>query len=533
MKYQNEAILDYKKGSKDRKSLKKALHRLSLEPIEILNRIGGSAVPSKQTYPLTAPHDHSLVLANVHVGQEKEIEAAINSALAAKPLWRSTSLKKRAKIFLKAADLITGKYRHLLNAASMLGQGKNIYQSEIDTICELADFLRFNVKYAEEIQKIQPASSVGIKNQLEYRPLEGFILAITPFNFTAIAGNLCAAPALMGNTIVWKPSEYQMLTAHFLMQIFEEAGLPPGVINRVQCDGPTLGKIALSHPELAGVHFTGSTAVFEHLYAEIGKNISRYKSFPRIVGETGGKDFILAHPSADHKAVATAITRGSFEFQGQKCSAASRIYLPKSQWPDIEIELLHQLNQIIVGPPTNFKAFVNPVIGKKAFDKIKRYIDGAKRSPKAKIIFGGKCDKSVGYFIEPTVILTTDPHYKTMEEEIFGPVATIYLYEDEAFEATLDLINETSDYALTGALFSKSKKAIKIATKKLEDAAGNFYLNDKPTGAVVNQQPFGGARKSGTNDKAGSMLNLLRWVSPRTIKENLNPPTDFKYPFME
>ena len=533
MKFTNEPILDYRKGSKERKALKKALRTLSSTPFDIPNRIGGQDHEGLTTHPLTAPHNHDLLLANVHIGQQKDIRQSINNSLKSKYLWRLTSFKKRADIFLKAADLIAGKYRHLLNAASMLGQGKSIYQSEIDTICELVDFLRFNVQYANEIRKIQPSSAKGIRNQLEYRPLEGFILAITPFNFTAIAGNLCAAPALMGNTVVWKPAENQMLTAHFLLQIFEEAGLPPGVINRIQCDGPTLGKIALSHPDFAGLHFTGSTAVFEHLYKEIGNNISRYKTFPRIVGETGGKDFIIAHPSANIKAVATAITRGSFEFQGQKCSAASRVYLPQSIWPEIEEILMEQLNEVIVGPPTDFKAFVNAVINEKSFLKIKKYIDGAKRSPKTKVIFGGKCDQSIGYFVEPTVVLTTDPFYKTMAEEIFGPVVTIFLYEDEAFADTLDLINQTSPYALTGAIFSKSKKATKLALKKLEDAAGNFYINDKPTGAVVDQQPFGGARKSGTNDKAGSMLNLLRWVSPRTIKENLSPPEDFKYPFME
>jgi len=457
----------------------------------------------------------------------------VNAALNAKSSWTSMSWEHRAAIFLRAADLVSGPYRYILNAATMLGQSKNPFQSEIDAVAEYADFLRFNAHYMEQIYKVQPISPALTWNRLEYRPLEGFVFAITPFNFTSIAGNLPASAALMGNTVVWKPAYTQVYSANILMKIFIEAGLPRGVINLIYVDGPVAGDVIFEHPDFAGIHFTGSTSVFRKLWETIGKNIAKYKSYPRIVGETGGKNFIIAHPSANAAQLSTAIVRGAFEYQGQKCSAASRAYIPSSLWPAIKENVSKALKEIKMGGCEDFRNFCNAVIDEKAFDKISAYIEKATSSNVAEIIAGGKCDKSKGYFIEPTVILAHDPQFATMCEEIFGPVITIYVYNDDNWEETLDLVDQTSPYALTGAVFSIDRQAIQLATKKLVNSAGNFYINDKPTGAVVGQQPFGGARGSGTNDKAGSLFNLLRWVSVRTIKENFLPPSDYRYPFMK
>ena len=529
----NEPIKEYLKGSKDREKLVASIAELKANPFEVPLWIGGNAVKTKIQKNITPPYDHKTVLGTYHFGDKKHVEQAIDAALKAKDAWENMSFQNRASIFLKAAELVSTKYREILNAATLMGQGKNIYQAEIDCICELADFLRFNVQYAHQIYQQQPASSKGIHNHVEYRALEGFVLAISPFNFTAIAGNLCCAPALMGNVVVWKPSENQIYSAYFLIKILEEAGLPKGVINMVVADGQVVGDVVFKHSDFAGLHYTGSTHVFKSLWRTIGENINLYKSYPKIVGETGGKDFILAHTSANIPALVTAIVRGGFEYQGQKCSAASRIYLPKSSWKAVEKLLFKQLKEIKMGSPEDFKNFVNAVINETAFDKITHYIDLAKKSKKAEIIFGGKSDKSKGYFIEPTVILTSDPHFVTMEEEIFGPVVTLYLYEDADYKKIIKTIDNTSIYALTGAVFSDDKEALDYAVKNLKHAAGNFYINDKPTGGVVNQQPFGGARASGTNDKAGSALNLYRWISPRTIKENFTPPEDYSYPFMK
>jgi 1-pyrroline-5-carboxylate dehydrogenase len=467
------------------------------------------------------------------VGDKNHVEQAVNAALNAKSSWTSMSWEHRAAIFLRAADLVSGPYRYILNAATMLGQSKNPFQSEIDAVAEYADFLRFNAHYMEQIYKVQPISPALTWNRLEYRPLEGFVFAITPFNFTSIAGNLPASAALMGNTVVWKPAYTQVYSANILMKIFIEAGLPRGVINLIYVDGPVAGDVIFEHPDFAGIHFTGSTSVFRKLWETIGKNIAKYKSYPRIVGETGGKNFIIAHPSANAAQLSTAIVRGAFEYQGQKCSAASRAYIPSSLWPAIKENVSKALKEIKMGGCEDFRNFCNAVIDEKAFDKISAYIEKATSSNVAEIIAGGKCDKSKGYFIEPTVILAHDPQFVTMCEEIFGPVITIYVYNDDNWEETLDLVDQTSPYALTGAVFSTDRQAIQLATKKLVNSAGNFYINDKPTGAVVGQQPFGGARGSGTNDKAGSLFNLLRWVSVRTIKENFLPPSDYRYPFMK
>ncbi|HBS20000.1 MAG TPA: 1-pyrroline-5-carboxylate dehydrogenase, partial [Flavobacteriales bacterium] len=458
-----------------------------------------------------------------------------DAALEARKSWANLGWEHRAAVFLKAADLIAGPYRAKINAATMLSQGKNCFQAEIDAACEFADFLRFNAYFAQEIHAQQPESADGIWNRLEYRPLEGFVFAITPFNFTAISGNLPAVAALMGNVVVWKPSDTQVYSAQVIMEIFQEAGLPDGVINMVTCDGPVAGNVVFKHREFAGLHFTGSTGVFRHLWKTIGENLEMYRSYPRIVGETGGKDFVVAHPSANVSAVVTGLIRGAFEFQGQKCSAASRAYMPASLWPAIKAEMQAELATLRMGSPEDFGNFINAVIDRRAFDKIKGYIDYANTASDAEVIAGGGCDDSVGYFVEPTVIETSNPHFKSMVEEIFGPVLTVYVYDDStenAFADVLDLVDSTSEYALTGAVFSQDRYALDLAAKKLENAAGNFYLNDKPTGAVVGQQPFGGARGSGTNDKAGSYLNLLRWVSPRTIKEALVSPTDYRYPFL-
>ena len=529
----NEPVLDYKKGSSERIALEAAIKEAKEKVIDIPMYIGGKRITTSTKIKLSPPHEHNHILAYFSEGDATHVTMAIEAALLAKKSWSEKSLNERAQIFIKAANLITGKYRAKLNAATMLGQSKNIYQSEIDCICELADFLRFNIQYLNEIQQIQPFSPEGIKNTLEYRPLEGFVFALTPFNFTAIAGNLPAAPALAGNTVVWKPAYSQIYSAQLLMEIFIEAGLPDGVINLVYVDGPIAGEVVFKHKEFAGLHFTGSTNVFRQLWKTIADNLTTYKSYPKIVGETGGKDFVLAHPSAKIKELATALIRGAFEYQGQKCSAASRAYIPRSLWLQLKELLLVDLKTIKVGSVEDFTNFVNAVIDEKSFDKITHYINEAKSSNEAELVWGGNADKSKGYFIEPTIILAKQADYKTMCEEIFGPVLTIYIYEDNEFEKTLELIDQTSPYALTGAIFSENTDAIKIAKEKLINAAGNFYINDKPTGAVVNQQPFGGARASGTNDKAGAIFNMMRWVNPRTIKENFAPAIDYHYPFME
>lgn len=529
----NEPVKSYSPGSGEKKELKEALKELRGQVLDIPMFIGGEEVRSNDLRPISPPHDHQHIIANYHQGDKSHVERAINAAMAAKPAWEALAWEQRASIFLKAAELIAGPYRARINAATMLGQSKNAYQAEIDAACEMIDFLRFNVNYMTEIYKQQPESSPGIWNRLEQRPLEGFVFALTPFNFTSIAGNLPSAPALMGNTVVWKASTTAIYSAHVLMEVFREAGVPDGVINLILVSGPVAGDTIFSHSDFAGIHFTGGTSVFQHIWKTIGNNIANYKSYPRIVGETGGKDFILAHPSADSKEVATAITRGAFEYQGQKCSAASRAYIPDNMWDAVKDHLIADLADIKMGDVEDFSNFFNAVIDEKSFDNIAAYIEGAKNSKVAEIIAGGNCDKSKGYFIEPTVILAEDPQYITMCEEIFGPVMTIYVYNSARFDETLELIDSTSPYSLTGAIFSKDRYAVERATKMLVNAAGNFYINDKPTGAVVGQQPFGGARASGTNDKAGSMINLLRWVSPRTIKETFVPSKDYKYPFME
>ena len=532
----NEPVLSYAPGSPERVALEARYHEMyNQDPIEVPMYIGNARCSTDDKRPMTPPHEHGKVLGHFSYGTSAHVQQAIDAALAARPAWSSLAWEHRAAVFLKAADLVAGPYRSTINAATMLSQGKNCFQAEIDAACEFADFLRFNAYYAQEIHAQQPESADGIWNRLEYRALEGFVFAITPFNFTAIAGNLPAVAALMGNVVVWKPSDTQVYSAEVIMQIFQEAGLPDGVINMVTCDGPVAGDVVFNHPDFAGLHFTGSTGVFRHLWKTIGENLSTYKSYPRIVGETGGKDFVVAHASADVDAVVTGLIRGAFEFQGQKCSAASRAYLPQSLWPAIKESMLAEMATLKMGSPADFGNFINAVIDRRSFDKIKGYIDYAKQADDADIVAGGGCDDSVGYFVEPTVVVTANPQFKTMVEEIFGPVLTIHVYDDtepNAFENVLDLVDGTSEYALTGAVFSGDRYAIDLACKRLENAAGNFYINDKPTGAVVGQQPFGGARGSGTNDKAGSYLNLLRWVSPRTVKEALVSPTNYHYPFL-
>ncbi|HHS95939.1 MAG TPA: L-glutamate gamma-semialdehyde dehydrogenase [Phaeodactylibacter sp.] len=528
----NEPVYSYAPGSSEKKALKKALAALKSKKIDIPMYIGAKKVKTNTKVKIHPPHEHAHVLGTFNKGTTKHVQDAIKAALAAKTAWANMPWQERAAIFLKAADLLSGPYRAKMNAATMLAQSKNCYQAEIDAVAEFCDFLRFNVQYMTQIYAEQPESVPGIWNRMEYRPLEGFIFAITPFNFTSIAGNLPGAPALMGNTVVWKPAETQIYSAAVIMEIFEKAGLPQGVINLIYTDGPVAGNVVFNHRDFAGLHFTGSTKVFNVLWQTIGSNMSKYKSYPRIVGETGGKDFVVAHPSANSKEVATALSRGAFEYQGQKCSAASRAYIPKNMWKDVKRQLLSDLHAMKMGSPEDFTNFINAVIDERAFNKITNYIAMAKKSKNAEVIAGGEYSKKEGYFIEPTVILTTDPKYKTMCEEIFGPVLTIYIYDGKKFSQILDVIDDTSEYALTGAVFATDRDAIELATRKLRNAAGNFYINDKPTGAVVGQQPFGGARASGTNDKAGSVLNLLRWVSPRTIKENFVPPTDFRYPFL-
>ncbi len=513
--------------------MKAAIKEARSNEIDIPMYIGGQEVTTEDVHTISPPHDHKHILGKYHHGDADHVRQAIDAALGARDAWVDMAWEQRAAIFLKAADLIAGPYRAKLNAATMLGQSKNAYQAEIDSACEIIDFLRFNVSFMTQIYAQQPTSSRYVWNRVEYRPLEGFVFALTPFNFTAIAGNLPSAPAMMGNVVVWKPSHTQIYSAKVLMEVFMEAGVPDGVINLIYVDGPTAGDVIFKHPEFAGIHFTGSTGVFQKIWKIIGENISSYKSYPRIVGETGGKDFVLAHKSANAEAVATALVRGAFEYQGQKCSAASRAYIPQNLWEAVKSTMLKQLKEIRMGGVEDFRNFFNAVIDENSFDKIVKYIEDAKKSPVVEVIAGGGYDKSKGYFIEPTVLLTEDPKYVTMEEEIFGPVLTIYIYHPEHFEDVLYLVDNTSPYALTGAVFSNDRYAIELATKKLSNAAGNFYVNDKPTGAVVGQQPFGGARASGTNDKAGAMVNLLRWVSPRTIKENFVPPSDYKYPFMD
>jgi 1-pyrroline-5-carboxylate dehydrogenase len=528
----NEAVLSYGPGSEERKLLKQALEKARGEVLDIPMYIGGDEVRTGRKNKLSPPHDHQHVLGYYHEGDRSHVEQAIQAALNARELWVSMGWEHRASIFLKAADLLAGPYRYHINAATMLGQSKSAYQAEIDSACELIDFLRFNVYYMSQIYQDQPDSSPGVWNRIEYRPLEGFTFALTPFNFTAISGNLPSSMAIMGNTVVWKPANSQVYAAQLIMRVFREAGLPDGVINLLFADGPTVGDVIFNHRDFAGLHFTGSTGVFQGMWKTIGQNIHKYKSYPRIVGETGGKDFIMVHKTADPREVATAIVRGAFEYQGQKCSAASRLYVPDNLWGEIRKLVLADLGTIRMGGPEDFGNFINAVIDEKAFGSITGYIEKARANKMNEIIAGGKYDKSKGYFIEPTIIVSKDPLSVTMCEEVFGPVLTVYEYHAENFEQTLDLVDNTSPYALTGSVFARDRFAIELATKKLVNAAGNFYINDKPTGAVVGQQPFGGARGSGTNDKAGAKVNLLRWVSMRTIKETFVPAVDYRYPFL-
>jgi 1-pyrroline-5-carboxylate dehydrogenase len=529
----NEPVLSYAPGSKERQALKQALADSRSKEIDVPMYIGSEEVRTGKKARLSPPHDHQHTLGYYHEGDKSHVEQAISAALSAKAQWANLSWEYRASIFLKAADLLAGPYRPKINAVTMLGQSKNAYQAEIDSACELIDFLRFNVHFMSEIYGEQPESSPGVWNRIEYRPLEGFVFALTPFNFTAIAGNLPTSAAMMGNTVVWKPSNTQIYAANVIMQVLKEAGLPDGVINLVYVSGPDAGEVIFNHKDFAGIHFTGSTGVFQNMWKTIGANIYKYKSYPRIVGETGGKDFVVVHKSANAKEVSTALSRGAFEYQGQKCSAASRAYIPANLWNDVKKYLLEDLSTFKMGPTEDFGNFINAVIDEKAFNSITGYIEKARSNPKNEIIAGGKYDKTKGYFIEPTVIVTTDPASVTMCEEIFGPVLTIYVYQPEDFEKTLAIVDTTSPYALTGSIIAKDRYAIELATRKLEHAAGNFYINDKPTGAVVGQQPFGGARGSGTNDKAGAKVNLLRWTSLRTIKETFVPPTDYRYPFLD
>jgi 1-pyrroline-5-carboxylate dehydrogenase len=528
----NEPVLSYAPGSPERDKLKKTLAELKNQLMDIPMYIGSEEVRSGKKQAIHPPHEIAHTLGYFHAGDDSHVKLAIDAAMKARTGWATLSWENRANIFLRAADLIAGKYRSYMNGTTMLGQSKNAYQAEIDSACELIDFLRFNVHYLSDIYRQQPISSPGMHNRMEYRPLEGFVLAITPFNFTAIGGNLPTSAAMCGNVVVWKPANTQIYAAQMFMRILKEAGLPDGVINLIYVDGPTIGKVCFAHRHFAGVHFTGSTGVFNQMWKTIGENTGKYKSYPRIVGETGGKDFVIAHKSADVDVVVTALLRGAFEFQGQKCSAASRAYLPSNLADEVKRKLIEGVNSFTMGTVEDFSNFVNAVIDEKSFDKIAKYIEDAKKDPKAKVLVGGEYDKSKGYFIQPTIIEAMDPKYVTMCEEIFGPVLTIHVYDSEKFDETLDLVDDTSPYALTGSVIARDRNAIEIATHKLRDAAGNFYINDKPTGAVVGQQPFGGARASGTNDKAGSILNLYRWLSARTIKETFDSSTDYRYPFM-
>lgn len=528
----NEPVKNYAPGSPERKELQAMLKELRSRELDIPMYIGGKEVRSNVIARLAPPHDHKHTLGHFHKSDKSHVELAIKAALAAKDKWAALSWEHRASIFLKAAELIAGPYRAKLNAATMLGQSKSVYQAEIDSACEIIDFLRFNVHFLSEIYKQQPISSPGMHNRMEYRPLEGFVLAVTPFNFTAIGGNLPTSAAMCGNVVVWKPANTQIYSAQMFMRILQEAGLPDGVINLIYVDGPTIGKVCFNHRDFAGVHFTGSTGVFNNMWETIGKNMAMYRSYPRIVGETGGKDFVMVHKSADPDVVVTALLRGAFEFQGQKCSAASRAYIPSNMAEEVKKKLIAGVKSFKMGSPEDFTNFINAVIDEKSFNNIKRYIDNAKKDPKAEIWAGGKCDSREGWYVQPTIIQAKDPKYVTMCEEIFGPVLTIYVYNANQFEKTLELVDQTSPYALTGSIIATDRSAVELATNKLRNAAGNFYINDKPTGAVVGQQPFGGARGSGTNDKAGSILNLYRWLSARTIKETFHPPVSYAYPFM-
>lgn len=529
----NEPVYNYAPGSSERAALKKALDELKARPIDVPMYIGAEEVRTNKLQPIRPPHEIARTLGHFHEGDESHVHKAIEAALAAKESWSNLAWEERAVIFLRAAELISTKYRYHMNGTTMLGQSKNAYQAEIDSACELIDFLRFNVHFLSEIYKQQPISAPGMHNRMEWRPLEGFVLAITPFNFTAIAGNLPTSAAMCGNVVVWKPAHTQIYSAQMIMRILKEAGLPDGVINLIYVNGPTIGKVCFTHKEFAGVHFTGSTGVFNSMWKKIGENVSIYRSYPRIVGETGGKDFIVAHKSAGAHVVATALLRGAFEYQGQKCSAASRAYIPSNLADEVKQLLIDGITSFKMGAVEDFGNFINAVIDEKSFDKITSYIAGVKNNNDASIIAGGDFDKSKGYFIQPTVIQAKDPKYITMCEEIFGPVLTIYVYDENKFEETLQLVDATSPYALTGSVIAQDRFAIELATRTLRNAAGNFYINDKPTGAVVGQQPFGGARGSGTNDKAGSMLNLYRWLSARVIKETFVPPVDYRYPFLK
>ncbi|MCX2680378.1 L-glutamate gamma-semialdehyde dehydrogenase [Galbibacter sp. EGI 63066] len=528
----NEPVKSYAPGSPERDTVLKQYDEYFNSKVDIPLYIGSEEVATGNTKPLSPPHDHKHIVGHYHLAEKEHVEKAISNNLEARKKWAALRWEQRAAVFLKAADLIAGPYRDKINAATMIAQSKNIHQAEIDSACELIDFLRFNVEYMSQIYDDQPESSEGIWNRVEYRPLEGFVYAITPFNFTAIAGNLPSSAAMMGNVVLWKPSDSQIYSAKVIIDIFKEAGLPDGVINVVYGDPVMITDTVLASPDFAGIHFTGSTKVFKGIWKKIGDNIDSYKTYPRIVGETGGKDFIIAHPSSNPKQVATAITRGAFEFQGQKCSAASRVYLPKSIANEILDFVKEDLNSFKIGPPNNMENFITAVIHEGSFDKLASYIDQAKADKEAEIVIGGKYDKSKGYFVHPTVIVTTDPQYKTMTTELFGPVVTVYIYEDDKWSEALQLVDNTSEYGLTGAVFSADRYTIEEATTALQNCAGNFYINDKPTGAVVGQQPFGGARNSGTNDKAGSAQNLLRWVSPRLVKETFVSPTDYRYPFL-
>jgi 1-pyrroline-5-carboxylate dehydrogenase len=529
----NEPVLSYKPGSPEREALQLAYNEMYNQvPIDVPMYIHGQAIRTATKRPISPPHEHSKVLGHYNYGDASHVKSAIDSALSARSAWAGLAWEHRASIFLRAAELLAGPFRAKMNAATMLAQSKNCFQAEIDAACEMIDFFRWNAYFMKEIYEVQPDSAPGIWNRLEYRALEGFVFAITPFNFTSIAANLPAAPAMMGNVVIWKPAESQVYSAQVIMELLHAAGLPDGVINLITVDGPTAGDVVFQHPEFAGLHFTGSTGVFRNLWKTIGNNIEKYRSFPRIVGETGGKDFVIAHASADAKEVATALSRGAFEFQGQKCSAASRAYIPSNLWNDVRAYMEADLKSFKMGSPADFGNFINAVIDRRSFDKIAGYIDEVRASSDAEVIIGGNYDDSVGYFIEPTVVLAKQPKSRTMCEEIFGPVLTVYVYPEHDFEATLKLVDQTSDYALTGAIFARDRYAIAQAALLLENAAGNFYINDKPTGAVVGQQPFGGARGSGTNDKAGAQMNLLRWVSARTIKETFVSPKDYRYPFL-
>jgi len=528
----NEPVKSYAPNSPEKTAVLAAYKKMWSETIDVPMYIGSEEIRTNNTKTMSAPHDHQHIVGTYHLAEKSHVDKAISSALEARKEWAQMPWEHRAAIFLKAAELIAGPYRAKINAATMIAQSKTIFQAEIDASCELIDFLRYNVEFMTQIYNEQPKSNSDVWNKVEYRPLEGFIYAITPFNFTAIAANLPASAALMGNTVVWKPSDSQVFSAKIIIDVFKEAGVPDGVINVVFGDPVMISDTIFNHPDFAGIHYTGSTYVFKEIFKKIGNNIHTYKTYPRIVGETGGKDFIVAHPSANIKQVVTGITRGAFEFQGQKCSAASRAYIPQSLWPAVKEQLVIDVKSMKMGSPEDFSNFITAVIHEGSFDKLASYIDQAKKDNDAEILVGGNYDKSKGYFIEPTVIVTTNPKYATMETELFGPVMTIYVYEDAKWTETLKLVDETSEYALTGAIFSQDRYAIVEATKALENAAGNFYINDKPTGAVVGMQPFGGARASGTNDKAGSMQNLLRWVSPRTIKETFVTPEDYRYPFL-